>query len=361
MLIKCANAVTVCNSTGSPSPRRSNANPRSVPDWANYYIAYRTLIDSRLILDTQTSRNCIHSKPLSLTIRVYALEKEQVQASQARPSDPESQALLPDANTAADEKLSKALDKELEKTIAFFRQKEDELTSEYNSLAVDEREFQNELQATANMASSSSAVAPAQIGRRTSRGSLRKPGTRRLSTGSLGPVDEGSSDEETSGPSRPGTSGWEDSDYSQHSPTFGRRATESAIYPGGGKPHVPTRRTSMIFMEDDPYSDYTGISDNRITLKKRAISCYVSLSELRSYVQLNWTGFSKLLKKYDKTSNRDLRRHYLSERVEKAYPFLVETRENLNEKISGVEEMYARICTDGDIHEAQKELKLHLR
>ena len=116
----------------------------------------------------------------------------------------------------------------------------------------------------------------------------------------------------------------------------------------------------MVFVEDDPYSDYT-VSDSRITLKKRAISCYVSLSELKSYVQLNWTGFSKLLKKYDKTSNRNLRRHYLSERVEKEYPFLVSTREALNEKISNMEEMYARVCTDGDVVEAQKELKLHLR
>ena len=138
-----------------------------------------------------------------------------------------------------------------------------------------------------------------------------------------------------------------------------RRSTESAIYgAGGGRPHA--RRSSMVFVEDDPYSDYT-VSDSRITLKKRAISSYVSLCELRSFVQLNWTGFSKLLKKYDKTSNRNLRRTYLSERVEKEYPFLDETREALKEKISSVEEIYARTCTDGDIIAAQKELKLHLR
>ena len=264
--------------------------------------------------------------------------------------------MLSDTNTAADEKLSKALDKELDKITAFYRQKEEELTSEYNSLVTDEQEFQNELQASANMASSSTAAVPGEIGRRTSRGSLRKHGLRRASTGSLDRVDEGSSDEETSGPSRPGTAGWEE----PLSPSS-RRAAELGIYPGGGKPHVPTRRVSLVFMEDDPYSDYTGISDTRITLKKRAISCYVSLSELRSYVQLNWTGFSKLLKKYDKTSNRDLRQHYLTNRVEQMYPFLSETRENLNEKIAGAEEIYARVCTDGDIHEAQKELKLHLR
>jgi phosphate transporter len=166
-------------------------------------------------------------------------------------------------------------------------------------------------------------------------------------------VDEGSSDEDTPATTRPGTAG----DEVPPSPS-GRRATDGAIYGGGGRPHV--RRSSMVFMEEIPYSDYT-VSDSRITLKKRTISAFVSLSELKSYVQLNWTGFSKALKKYDKTCNRNLRPHYLTERVEKEYPFLRETRESLNEKIGTVEEMYAAIVTDGDVVAAKAELKLHLR
>ena len=181
---------------------------------------------------------------------------------------------------------------------------------------------------------------------------------RRTSTGSLEAVDEGSSDDESPTTTRPGT-GVSVMEGSQEWNTAARRATESAIYgTGGGRPHI--RRSSMVFVEDDPYSDYT-VSHSRITLKKRAISSYVSLCELKSFVQLNWTGFSKLLKKYDKTCNRNLRRPYLSESVEKQYPFLVETRDALNEKISNVEEIYARTCTDGDIIAARKELKLHLR
>ena len=39
----------------------------------------------------------------------------------------------------------------------------------------------------------------------------------------------------------------------------------------------------------------------------------------------------------------------------------METREALNEKISTVTEIYARVCTEEDIVEANKELKLHLR
>lgn len=183
--------------------------------------------------------------------------------------------------------------------------------------------------------------------------SISRP--RAASTGSLDPVDEGSSDEEPSGPSaRPVTTGMEDS----QDLALQRRSTESAIHGIGGA--RPRRRSSIGFVEDDPYSDYT-VSDSRITLKKRAIASYVALCELKSYVQLNWTGFSKALKKYDKTCNRDLRQHYLSERVEKQYPFQYETREALNEKIAAVEELYARVCTDGDVLAAQKELKLHLR
>lgn len=303
-----------------------------------------------LIVDTRTSRNCIQMLEESVENRIYTLEKEQVQSTQQL--DSESQGLLADSATSADEKITKALDKELDRITAFYRQKEEELTTEFEQLCADEAEFQHELQASLNAAGSSG------INRRPSRGSLKKSPVGRplaASTGSLEQVDEGSSDEEPSGPStRPGTSGMEDSQQWD----LQRRNTESAVHGlGGGRPH---RRSSIGFVEDDPYSDYT-VSDSRITLKKRAISSYVSFCELKSYVQLNWTGFSKALKKYDKTCNRELRRHYLSERVEKQHPFQHDTREALNEKIVAVEELYARVCTDGDVIAAQKELKLHLR
>lgn len=260
---------------------------------------------------------------------------------------------MTDPSTAADEKLSKTLDKELEKIVKFYKQKEEELKTEYDQLVADEVEFQHELQASSNVVIAGSSSANV-IGKRSSRGSLKKA-FRRLSSGSLEPVDEGSSDEDSPISTRPGTSGWDDS----QGEWTGRRGPESPLYGhAGGKPHA--RRSSMLFVEEDPYSDYS-FSDSRITLKKRAIAAYVSLCELKSYVQLNWTGFSKLLKKYDKTCNRNLRRHYLSERVEKEYPFLTETREALNEKIHNVEEIYARTCTEGDVVTAQKELKLHLR
>lgn len=291
--------------------------------------------------------------------RVYAIEKEQVQATHV--SDPEHQALLSDPNLAGDEKLTRSLDKEVERIVLFYKEKEAELTTEYEQLVSDETEFQHEMQSTSNAGGS-------VVGRRASKGSLRRVGVRRASTGSLEPVDEGEGSSDEEGPSRPGTSGLMGDEPGHEwppTPSTVRRPDSSSMYQPSPYPSTPggrsyARRSSMVFMEDDPYSDYT-VSDTRITLKKRTIACYVSLCELKSYVQLNWTGFSKLLKKYDKTCNRKLRQHYLSQRVEKEYPFLVETRDALNEKIANTEEIYARVCTDGDVPAAKKELKLHLR
>ena len=313
----------------------------------------RISITSRVLTNRYSNLKKLYRLVCIPNDSVYALEKQQVQAAR-QPLDAESQALLADPNAAADEKLCKALDKELNKIVEFYKEKEEELKAEYDQLVADELEFQHELEAASNVIASGSSNV---VGQRNSRGSLKK-GMRRTSTGSLEAVDEGSSDEDSPTTPRPGT-GLSALEGSQEWNPAARRSTESAIYGAGAlRPHI--RRSSMVFVEDDPYSDYT-ISDSRITMKKRAISSYVSLCELKSYVQLNWTGFSKLLKKYDKTCNRNLRRTYLSERVEKEHPFLVETREALNEKISNVQEIYARTWTDGDVIAAQKELKLHLR
>ncbi|KAJ8101037.1 SPX domain-containing protein [Lipomyces tetrasporus] len=109
---------------------------------------------------------------------------------------------------------------------------------------------------------------------------------------------------------------------------------------------------------DEQFSE---LSDLKITLKKRAIALYVSLSELRSYVQLNRTGFGKALKKYAKCIGREMSGNYVLDVVEQSYPFLHSTREALEEKIAEVASLYASISTQGDIGQAKLELRVHLR
>lgn len=121
--------------------------------------------------------------------------------------------------------------------------------------------------------------------------------------------------------------------------------------------------TRKVSLAQDDYKDNAveGLLASGMTLKKRTISLYVSLCELKSFVQLNKTGFSKVCKKYDKTLNRSLKSAYVKDSVTPAYPFMQETMQHIDENIENMERVYAGVITKGDIGRARRELRLHLR
>lgn len=120
------------------------------------------------------------------------------------------------------------------------------------------------------------------------------------------------------------------------------------------------RRRSLAFDDENDMS-FTVLYDSVISLKKRTISLYVNICELRSYIQLNKTGFRKVLKKYDKIMDRSLKNTYTEQNVEPAYPFQQSTMDNLADNLSKIENTYANLCTQGDVATAKRELRLHLR
>lgn len=107
--------------------------------------------------------------------------------------------------------------------------------------------------------------------------------------------------------------------------------------------------------------DFLALYNTGISLKKRLIEGYVSLCELRSFIELNKTGFAKALKKYDKTLDRNLRRDYLASVVHPATPFVERTMAAVDSHIEEVEGVYASIVTKGNRQLARRELRLHLR
>ncbi|PHH84837.1 hypothetical protein CDD83_1295 [Cordyceps sp. RAO-2017] len=96
-------------------------------------------------------------------------------------------------------------------------------------------------------------------------------------------------------------------------------------------------------------------------LKKRITSLYVQLCELKSYVQLNKTGFSKVLKKFDKILDKELKAVYMRTHVDTAYPFKDKTKRVVEDNIAKMEAAYADIVTGGDAELAKKDLRSHLR
>jgi phosphate transporter len=119
-----------------------------------------------------------------------------------------------------------------------------------------------------------------------------------------------------------------------------------------------TRRYSVNF---DDYAEQAALFSSGIVLKKRMINVYVQMCELKSYMQLNKTGFSKVLKKFDKIIDRRLRPRYMDTVVNASYPFRPDTTKGLEERIAQIVEAYTAIVTNGDAETANRDLRSHLR
>ncbi|KAG0371875.1 low-affinity phosphate transporter [Mortierella sp. AD032] len=96
-------------------------------------------------------------------------------------------------------------------------------------------------------------------------------------------------------------------------------------------------------------------------LRRRLIDTYMLLSELKSYVALNYLGFQKIVKKHDKLAHTNTLGKYMSTVVDQSPPFKLESRQNLDSQILRLQAIYARTCTNGSMSQAAKELRAHLR
>lgn len=101
--------------------------------------------------------------------------------------------------------------------------------------------------------------------------------------------------------------------------------------------------------------------DTRILFKRRITTLYISFTNLRSYVDINYTGFRKIIKKYDKVTYSELKDKYLHEVVEIAPPFTQTSKDKVNECINRLVDLYARCVTHHDRAAAKQQLRLHQR
>ncbi|MCJ1309064.1 low-affinity phosphate transporter [Agyrium rufum] len=314
----------------------------AVPDWSSHYISYSNL------------------KKL-----IYTLEKNVNQPS-AVSHDPESSPLLADGETDPDPAFQRALDVELEKIDSFYQLKEREIFEELQSLFEDQENFANESHNIDHdqVESLANSRVSAKGGRTRQSSLFRNPfglsRPRRASTlsASLDERDErlDSDDDGEENGHMPHADAMKD-----RRKTYDANTTSSIDDLRTSRELPGQRRKGSVAFED--YSDQamSVLYDSGITLKKRTISLYVSLCELKSFIQLNKTGFSKALKKYDKTLDRRLKSRYLEQNVSPAYCFQQSTMQHLQDQTSKIEHVYASVVTNGDVVLAKRELRLHLR
>ncbi|KAF9900546.1 low-affinity phosphate transporter [Linnemannia zychae] len=105
---------------------------------------------------------------------------------------------------------------------------------------------------------------------------------------------------------------------------------------------------------------YTPLTTEAL-LRRRLIDTYMLLSELKSYVALNYLGFQKIVKKHDKLARCTTQARYMSTVVDYSAPFQAESRQQLDAQILRLQAIYARTCTNGSMALAARELRTHLR
>ena len=289
-------------------------------------------------------------------VRIYQLEKSINQSSTIAHEDAEASPLI--GTDDPDAVFRRALDQELEKICSFYQLKELEIYGEVGELMKDEESYEAETEGQ----DLDQLDGPTDKSGRPRRGSLfgKNSGRqRRASTMSKSTIDE--EDEE----------GDSDDDVDERTAMNGSHMSRRKTHDNNASHahddlrssrELPASRRRMSQAQDD-YSDNAleGLLASGMTLKKRTISLYVSLCELKSFVQLNKTGFSKVCKKYDKTLNRGLKSAYIKDSVAPAYPFKSETMQHIDENIKNMERVYAGVITNGDVERARRELRLHLR
>lgn len=285
---------------------------------------------------------------------IFQLEKNLHQGSNA-PADAEASPLL-QANAGAnpDEIFSRALDVELSKIAGFYQLKELEIFHEVDELLPDAEEYDNDTNGRHPDLAALDGAPPegARPGQkmRNSFAGIVKSRRRSSVARSFGTDGVEDSDEEDAEESQPLAKGLRRS-----------RTEPDGVGASGDMTNSSDnlRRNSTAFDYDD--QEFSALFSSGISLKKRTIQVYVSLCELKSYIQLNQTGFRKVLKKFDKILDRNLKDSYLNNVVNAAYPFRATTMRAVEEHIRRMEEIYANVVTGGDVNLARKELRLHLR
>lgn len=287
--------------------------------------------------------------------RLYTLEKETF-GRNAEDTDTERSVLIADRSDP-DVVFKRALDNELQKIIKFYTEKEKELFHEVDVLVRDIEDWERDVEISEQTEN------PGGSGG-SSRGQGQNIGdalaTFRVPRRHFLPdQDDDSASDDDDRDNESNLTGLLRK-VKRPSSTLGRYS----LLEGRSQPEYRfsvRRRSSTTGLDDFQKMKRQTLFSLQLSLAKRCISVFVSLRELKSYIQLNRTGFSKALKKYDKILMKSLRQPYIENVVNQAYPFQENSIRNLDSKMAMVEHLYAKVATDGNVDNAKRELRLHLR
>lgn len=282
----------------------------SVPEWSSKYIAYSQL------------------KKL-----IYALQKEKLYSSGSSDNltvaSNETQPLLEvrdDENGSYIRRFVQALDYEVKKIEKFFLSQETGLIANYNELKDDVKEYEQEL-------SSANFLVPAQS--YAGGGGPPTNNVRRRRLSSTSSVESNNSLPPSIDSAPALTSGM------VHSQT---QDNENVL--AGGINTQKSRESTLNNNSVSYYDPMNSQLQHKVTLKKRLVMIFTQLSELKDYIELNQTGFSKICKKFDKSLDTAIKKPFLKSLEEKTHVFNPGTIKRIQATIRETVVTYARLSED---------------
>lgn len=288
----------------------------AVPEWSSKYISYTTL------------------KKL-----IYSLQREQLRYSNVE--DEEASHLVNNEHSTkdADSVFVAALDAELKKIDDFYKRQESYIFNNLDRLIKDIEDFENDI----------------ELGRKSSG---------EFTSFTLQPLKSGNSDQVSKGHNTQANNRvilnvYSDLEQSEFTEDDNTRDEDSHIK--SIDRYLKSPKSPGLWDTDNLPPQLMLLSETRILLRKRLIGLYTTLSELKSFIELNQTGFKKALKKFDKSLNSNLKESFLDELSTKSYIFQESTIENVNSKLDSLIKLYQIICNHPDIESAEAELSIHLR
>ncbi|EIN03935.1 Sodium/sulfate symporter [Punctularia strigosozonata HHB-11173 SS5] len=322
----------------------------AVPEWWDDYIAYD-----------------------ALKKHVYELEKRQVGLQPYRDVDLEAgeQApLVANGSSSTDDEFKPLLDREITKISAFYERKERELLAEAAELEElvekeDELGPLNQNRYTDDLDDDDDDEDDDETD---SRAGTRSPEARRrrLSLSQSGHLD----DSLASLP--PMSAAQERASHRAASASFSPTRSPAPRRKRPDRSWASRLKDSIVSIGSaehgpDSVGDTTWTSssnyawDTRLLFRRRITNLYVSVSSLKSYVEINYSGFRKILKKYDKVTDSQLKDRYLHDVVDESRPFTQSSRDTLDHTLADLQNLYAKCVCRGDAEAARRELRLHQR
>lgn len=322
----------------------------AVPEWSSKYIAYTTL--KKLIYSLQ--RDSLKKKSFDLEEETQLISNEITGANE----------------TDSSSVFLAALDAELAKIDDFYRIQEDLCFKKVDELILDIENFESDLHSNGSISSSrrNSSLNQFSLGQSGNRSRTNSnPSVDQFHT-TTDPDTEFTQDDDEDDDDDNSARNYNGPDHRRNNQRDGMGGSTTLDQSKSLDDYLKSPKTPAIWSSinnsnfDALPPQLVILSETRVILRKRVIALFTTLSELKSYIELNQTGFKKALKKFDKSLNTSLKDQYLTNLPLKSYVFKQTTIEKVSDHIESLVKLYALICNHGaDLETARQELSIHLR